>query len=176
MSEATQTEAQFLLGETPLAVSGQRLNVGQVAPEVRLADDWITESRLLEDTAGKIRVISVIPCIQTHVCDAQTRRMNQEATALSDNIVVITVSVDPPPVLGVWCGAAGVDRVRMLSDHQALAFGYAYGTAVEAMRANQRALFVIDRDNVVRYAEYVPNIAFQPDYTAALAVVNGLLT
>ncbi len=176
MSDSVQTaEATFFLGDTPLAVSGQRLAVGQPAPDVCIADGWITETNLLASTAGKVRLISVIPCIHTHVCDAQTRRMNQEASRLGEDVVVIGVSTDPPPVQGIWCGAAGVDRVVMLSDHRAMAFGYAYGTAVEAMRADQRALFVVDQNDVVRYAEYVHTIGDQPDYAAALTVVRGLL-
>lgn len=175
VSESVQgAEATFMLGDTRLSVSGKRVNVGQSAPEVCLADGWITEVEMLKSTTGKIRLISVIPSIQTHVCDAQTRRMNQEAAALGEQVVVLTVSADPPPVLGVWCGAAGVDRVRMLSDHQEMAFGKAYGTYVEAMRADQRALLVVDQDDVVRHIEYVPDIALQPDYEAALSVVRSL--
>jgi thioredoxin-dependent peroxiredoxin len=164
-----------LLGQQPLDVLGERVEVGQRAPEVQLADGWITAANLLESTAGKVRLISVIPCIQTRVCDMQTRRMNEEAASLGEDVVVITISADPPPVQGVWCGAAGVDRVKMLSDHQEMAFGRAYGLYIPAMRAHQRSMFVVDQNDVVRHAEYIPEIGLQPDYDAALNVVRSLI-
>ena len=164
-----------LLGQLRLDVLGERVEVGQRAPEVQLADGWITAANLLESTAGKVRLISVIPCIQTRVCDMQTRRMNEEAASLGEDVVVITISADPPPVQGVWCGAAGVDRVKMLSDHQEMAFGRAYGLHIPAMRAHQRSMFVVDQNDVVRHAEYVPEIGLQPDYDAALNVVRSLI-
>jgi thioredoxin-dependent peroxiredoxin len=167
--------ASVLLGQERLDVLGERVEVGQRAPEVRLADGWITAANLLESTAGKVRLISVIPCIQTRLCDMQTRRMNEEAASLGDQVVLVTISADPPPVQGVWCGAAGVDRVKMLSDHQEMAFGHAYGVYIPAMRAHQRSMFVIDQNDVVRHAEYVPEIGLHPDYETALGVVRALI-
>jgi thioredoxin-dependent peroxiredoxin len=165
-----------LLGKQHLDVVGERVAIGQRAPEVQLADGWITAANFLENTAGKIRLVSVIPCIQTRLCDMQTRRMNEEAASLGDQVVVVTISADPPPVQGVWCGAAGVDRVKMLSDHQEMAFGRAYGVYIPAMRAHQRSMFVIDQNDVVRYAEYVPEIGLHPDYEAALSVARSLIS
>jgi thioredoxin-dependent peroxiredoxin len=163
-----------MLGDNRLAVLGERVQVGQRAPEVELADGWITTARLLESTADKIRLISVVPCLSTPVCDAQTRRMNEAALNPGDQVIVITISADPPPVQSIWCGAAGVDRVIMLSDHREMAFGLAYGLYVEEMRADQRALFIVDQHDVVRYAEYVPEIGEQPDYDAALTALRVL--
>ncbi|MEZ4833115.1 MAG: thiol peroxidase [Caldilineaceae bacterium] len=174
MTASTQ-DMSVLLGDTKLSVQGTRLSVGDPAPEVTLADGWITSAQMLASTAGKIRLISVIPCIQTRICDMQTRRMNEEAAALGDDVVIITISADPPPVQGVWCGAAGVDRVQMLSDHQDMAFGNAYGVHVTAMRAHQRSMFVVDQNDVVRYTEYIPEIGSHPNYDAALAAVRSLL-
>ncbi len=168
-------EMSVLLGDQKLTVLGTRLSVGDRAPEVRLADGWITSTDMLESTAGKVRLISVIPCIQTRLCDMQTRRMNEEAASLADQVIVLTISADPPPVQGVWCGAAGVDRVKMLSDHQEMAFARAYGVYVPTMRALQRSMFVVDQNEIVRYAEYVPEIGSHPNYAAALAVVRSLL-
>jgi thiol peroxidase len=130
---------------------------------------------LLASTQGKVRLISVVPSIDTGVCDAQTRRVNQEASRLGDGAIALTVSVDLPQAQKRWCGAAGVDRVQMLSDYLDMAFGDAYGTHVTALRIEQRALFVIDRAGIVRYAEYIPVIGQHPDYAAALAVVRSLL-
>lgn len=158
-----------------LEVVGTHLSPGAQAPEVSLANGFGSKVDLLASTAGKVRLISVIPSIDTGVCDAQTRRMNVEAANLGENVVVATVSVDLPPAQKRWCGAAGVESVIMLSDYTDMAFGNAYGTYVQALRIEQRALFVVDADNVVRYAEYVPVIGQHPNYEAALAAVKQLV-
>jgi len=130
---------------------------------------------MLESTAGKIRLISVVPSIDTSVCDLQTRRMNEEASKLGENVVVITVSVDLPQAQKRWCGAAGVERVVMLSDYMHLDFGKAYGTAIPDVGVDQRSVFVVDATDTVRYVEYVPVFGQHPDYDAALAAVRSLL-
>jgi thiol peroxidase len=158
-----------------MTVLGTPVTVGEPAREANLSTSFVDSFQLLGDTQGKIRLISVVPSIDTGVCDAQTRRFNQEAADLGDKVVVLTVSVDLPFAQKRWCGAAGVDRVVMLSDYKDMAFGQAYGTHVEQLRAEQRSVFVIDADNIVRYAEYVPAIGQHPDYDAALAAVKALL-
>lgn len=161
--------------DTQLTVVGDALKPGDKAPEVELATGFLAKSKLLADTAGKIRLVSVVPSIDTSVCDAQTRRMNQEASNLGEQVVVVTVSVDMPMAQKRWCGAAGVERVLMLSDYLNLDFGKAYGTAVPDLGAEQRSIFVIDADDVIRYVEYVPGIGQHPNYDAALAAVRALL-
>ncbi|GIV77103.1 thiol peroxidase [Litorilinea aerophila] len=160
---------------TPLTVLGTPVQVGEQAPEVTLATGMTTSARLLADSAGKIRLVSVVPSIDTGICDAQTRRMNEEAARLGEQVVVLTVSADLPMAQSRWCGAAGVERVRMLSDHKEMAFGQAYGTWVKELRLNQRAIFIIDAQDTVRYAEYVPEIAQHPDYDGALQALQALL-
>jgi thiol peroxidase len=163
-------------GDTAFAVVGSPVAVGDNAPEVTLSDrGWAGTFDLLGDTAGKVRLVSVVPSIDTGICDAQTRRLNEEASSLGDNVIVLTVSADLPFAQARWCGAAGVDRVKMLSDHMDMAFGTAYGTYVEAARIDQRAIFIIDDKDIVRYVEYVPEIAQHPDYDAALAALNAAL-
>ncbi|MBE2239151.1 MAG: thiol peroxidase [Caldilineaceae bacterium] len=158
-----------------LAVIGAPLHVGDKAPEVKLATGFLSSFDLLAGTAGKIRLVSVVPSIDTSVCDAQTRRMNEVASELGDQVIVVTVSVDLPMAQKRWCGVAGVERVLMLSDYMGLEFGKAYGAAVPALGADQRAIFVIDADDIVRYVEYVPGIGQHPNYDAALAAVSALL-
>ncbi len=158
-----------------LPVEGPTLQPGDPAPEVTLQTGWMAPYPLLASTAGKVRLISVIPSIDTGVCDAQTRRMNEEASRLGDGVIVLTVSVDLPQAQKRWCGAAGVDRVQMLSDYLDLAFARAYGTHVKELRIEQRSLFVVDQQDIVRHAEYVPVIGQHPDYDAALAVARALL-
>ena len=159
------------LNGRPLTVLGQRLHVGDKAPAFTAID---TNYRQVQGSAyaGKVRLISVIPAIDTNVCSAQTRRFNEAAGALGDDVVVLTVSVDLPPTQKRWCGAAGVDRVEMLSDHRDVSFGNAYGTHIKELRQEQRAIFVVDENDKVTYVEYVPEIGRHPDYEAALAAVK----
>ena len=169
------SERTVAFRDKALEVVGPALQPGDKAPEVTLSTGFLATSRLLADTAGKIRLISTSPSIDTSLCDAQTRRMNQEAAGLGDSVVVITVSVDMPAAQKRWCGAAGIEQVLMLSDYMDLAFGRAYGTAVPELGAEQRALFVVDSQDTIRYVEYVPGIGQHPDYEAAVAAVRGLL-
>ena len=163
------------LRESNFTVKGEELQVGAQAPDVTMADGLLTKFKLLGDTAGKTRLISVIPSIDTGICDAQTRRMNETAGQLGDNVVVLTVSADLPMAQSRWCGAAGVDKVKMLSDHTDMAFGQAYGTWVEELRLDQRAIFIVDGNDTLRYAEYVPAIPQHPDYDAALAALKEIV-
>ncbi len=163
-----------LKGATQFVVSGAELSAGDKAPDVTLADGFGSSSLLLGSTSGKVRLVSVVPSIDTGICDMQTRRFNEEAGSLGDDVVVVTVSADLPMAQARWCGAAGVDRVRMMSDHQDMAFGQAYGTAIEDLRLDQRAIFIIDEEDIVRYVEYVPEIAQHPDYDAALEALSTL--
>lgn len=164
-----------LKGDTSFDVSGNVVNVGDKATDVTLADGLVTTFNLLGDTAGKVRLVSVVPSIDTGICDAQTRRMNEEAASLGDAVAIITVSADLPMAQGRWCGAAGVEGVKMLSDHAEMAFGAAYGTKIDQLRLDARAIFIIDADDTVRYVEYVPEIAQHPDYDAALAAMKDVL-
>lgn len=157
----------------PQTVRGEQLKVGDKAPNFKLAANNFSPVTL-NDSAGKVRLISVVPSLYTGICDAQTRRFNEEAASLGDNVVILTVSVDFPASQAQWCGAAGVDRVQTLSDHMDMNFGDAYGTHVLERRWEQRAIFVVDTADVIRYVEYVPEIAQHPDYEAALTAVRQL--
>ena len=158
----------------PLTVVGPRLNVGDEAPEFQLlANDLSPVS--LSDSAGKVRLISVVPSLDTPVCDLQTRSFNKQLVALGDKVTGYTVSVDLPFAQARWCGVAGVDRMKTLSDHRDLSFGDAYGTHIKELRLEARAVFVVDATGVVRYVEYVPEVTNAPDYDAALAAVKALL-
>lgn len=155
----------------PLTVIGEQLSVGDKAPEFELvAVDWSTVK--LSDSAGKVRLISVVPSLDTGICDAQTRRFNEEIQKFGDAVIGYTISADLPPSQKRWCGNAGVENVITLSDHLAMSFGDAYGTHIKERRQEQRSVFVIDGDDIVRYAEYVPEIAQHPNYEAALAALQ----
>ncbi len=162
------------LAGNSLTVRGPVLQPGDPAPNFRLtAGDWRPVT--LGDSAGMVRLISVVGSLETDICDAQTRRFNEEASALGDEVMILTVSADLPFTLNRWCGAAGVDRVLALSDHMAMSFGDAYGTHIVESRTEQRSIFVVDRENTVSYVEYVPDIDLHPDYEAALTAVRQAL-
>ncbi len=156
----------------PLTVLGKKLQPGDKAPNFRLAAGRSREVTLA-DSAGQVRLISVVPALGTRVCDFQTERFNAAAADLGENVLVITVSTDDPETQATWCKAHEADRVQVLSDYQDLNFGNAYGTHIKEMQREQRAVFVVDRRDVITYAEYVPDIAQHPDYEAAIAAAQA---
>ena len=150
----------------PLTLIGPELKPGDAAPDFNLVDGAL-KPVTLADTAGHVRIVSVVPSLDTPVCDAQTRRFNEAAGSLP-GIDILTVSMDLPFAQKRWCGAFAVDKVKMLSDHKDASFGSNYGTLIKELRIESRAIFVIDRNNRVCYAEYVKEVADHPNYEAAL--------
>lgn len=158
----------------PITLIGPELKVGDQAPDFKINKDLVTESSLA-DFAGKIKLISVVPSLDTGVCDAQTRRFNEEAGKLGDNVVIITVSVDLPFAQARWCGAAGVDKVVTLSDYKNHSFGEAYGVYIKELGLLMRSIFVVDADNQIKYVEYLQEMTEHPNYENAIAAVQGLV-
>ncbi|MCC6697734.1 MAG: thiol peroxidase [Candidatus Hydrogenedentes bacterium] len=158
----------------PLTVLGTKVRVGDKAPGFTLLANDLSEVTL-DDSTGKVRVISVVPSLDTSVCDMQTRKFNQEISKFGDGVICYTVSADLPFAQKRWCGNAGVDRVVTLSDHCEMSFGKAWGTHIKELRLEQRAVFVVDGNGTVQYAEYVPEVAQEPNYEAPLAKVKTLL-
>lgn len=156
---------------TPHTVRGAMLEIGQPAPNFSVIANDLSEVTLA-DSAGKVRLISVVPSLDTGLCDAQTRRFNQEAVGFSDDVVVLTISANLPWAQRRWCGAAGVERVQTLSCYRDMQFADAYGVHDVDFRYCQRSVFIIDQDDILRYAEYVPEIAQAVDYDAALAALK----
>lgn len=149
----------------PVTIEGSQLQVGEKAPNFTVLDNGLAE-KTLHDYPG-VRLISVVPSLDTGVCDAQTRKFNEEAGSLA-NVTVLTVSVDLPFAQKRWCGNAGLDDVVTLSDHRELSFGKAFGVAIKEMRLLARAVFVVNTDGVVTYAEYVDEVTNHPNYEAAI--------
>ena len=158
----------------PIALLGKEVKVGDKAPAFTLLDNGLGE-KTLADYAGKVKVISVVPSLDTGVCDAQTRWFNQNVSKLGKNVVVLTVSVDLPFAQKRWCGAAGIDQVETLSDHRDLSFGENYGFILEGLRLLSRGIVVIDKDDVVRYVEYVPEVTSAVNFDAAEAATKALV-
>jgi thiol peroxidase len=155
----------------PLTLVGPELKPGDSAPDFNLVDGSL-KPVTLKDTGNHVRIISVIPSLDTPVCDAQTKRFNEEAAKMQD-VDIITVSMDLPFAQKRWCGAFGIDKVKMLSDHKEASFGSNYGTLIKDLRIESRAIFVIDGENKIRHAEYVKEVADFPNYEAALSAARG---
>ncbi|HEY4432377.1 MAG TPA: thiol peroxidase [Paenibacillus sp.] len=159
---------------SPITLVGPKLTAGDPAPDFALSKNLLEEVSL-SDYAGKIKLISVVPSLDTGVCDAQTRRFNSEAAELGDDVVILTVSMDLPFAQARWCGAAGIDRVITLSDHKAASFGQAYGVLIKEFRLDMRSIFVLDKNNTVTYVEYLNEMTEHPNYEDAIAAVKSLL-
>ena len=165
-----RTGATTLKGN-PLTLVGPELKPGDKAPDFSMVDNGL-KPVTLADTGDAVRIFSVVPSLDTPVCDAQTKRFNEEAAKLPD-VAIYTVSMDLPFAQKRWCGAFGVDKVKMLSDHKDGSFGASWGTLIKELRIESRAIFVVNRDNSVRYVEYVKEVADFPNYDAALAAARS---
>jgi thioredoxin-dependent peroxiredoxin len=170
MSTPERSGATTLNGN-PLTLVGPELKAGDPAPDFEAVDSTL-QPVTLGTTGKKVRIFSVVPSLDTPVCDAQTKRFEDEASKLKD-VDIFTVSMDLPFAQKRWCGAFGVDHVKMLSDHRSGSFGENYGTLIKDLRIESRAIFVVDKDNKIRYAEYVKEVADHPNYEAALKAVQG---
>ena len=151
----------------PLTLVGEAVKVGDMAPDAELLDNDLNPVRL-STYRGKIMVITSVPSLDTPVCDLETRRFNDEAANLGADVEMLTVSMDLPFAQKRWCGAAGVKRLRTLSDHRDAAFGQAYGVLIKELRLLARAVFLVDREGMVRYEQLVKEVANEPDYDALL--------
>jgi thioredoxin-dependent peroxiredoxin len=158
----------------PFTLIGPELKVGDKAPAFSVVDNGLAPVTLAS-YAGKVKIISAVPSLDTPVCDTETRRFNQEAAALPGDVVVLTVSLDLPFAQGRWCGAAGIDKVVTLSDYRDRSFGKAYGVLIQELLLLTRAIFVLDAGDTIRYIQIVPEITSEPDYAAAIAAAKALL-
>lgn len=168
---AVERQGATTLQGKPMTLIGPELKAGDKAPDFDVVDSSLQPMNLAK-TGKKIRIFSVIPSLDTPVCDAQTKRFNEEATKLP-NVEIFTVSMDLPFAQKRWCGAFGVDNVKMLSDHKNGSFGEHYGTLIKDLRIEGRAIFVVDQNDTLKHVEYVKEVADHPDYDAALAAVRG---
>ncbi len=167
-----RTGAVTLKGK-PFTLIGPEIKPGEKAPNFTVVDTTL-KPVTLRDTGGKVRIISVVPSLDTPVCDAQTKRFNDEVGKLS-GVEVLAVSMDLPFAQRRWCDTFAVDHVRMLSDHKDGSFGSNYGTLIKELRIESRAIFVLDPDNTVRYVEYVPEVTEHPNYEAALNAARAAM-
>lgn len=165
----------FKLGDKFATVLGDDVKVGQKAPEfTAVALDW-TPVNPVAESGGKVAILSAVPSLDTDVCDRETRRFNEEAAKLSDDIVIWTISTDLPYAQKRWCGAAGIDKVRVVSDVVEAEMGLKYGLLVKERRTLRRAVFVIDREGIVTYVAYMKSNSLEPDYEEVIEAAKKAL-
>jgi thiol peroxidase len=166
---------QFKFRDHLVTILGEDIKVGQKAPEFKVhAQDWSVVSGLAQ-TKNKVRIIAAVPSLDTSVCDRETRRFNQEAAALSKDIVILTISMDLPYTQKRWCGATGVEQVMVVSDHLKGDFGKKYAVLLKEAGILRRAVFVINRKGIVTYAAYMPVLGDEPNYNEVLQAANNAL-
>jgi thiol peroxidase len=158
----------------PVTLLGPALKVGDKAPDFQVVDTSLSPVRLA-DFRGKTKIISAVPSLDTPVCDIETRRFNQEAAQLPEKIVLLTISMDLPFAQSRWCAAAGIDRVKTLSDYQERSFAAAYGVLIKELKLLSRSIFVIDANDTIRYIQHVPEITAEPDYAAVISAAKEVL-
>jgi thioredoxin-dependent peroxiredoxin len=168
---AEERKGAVTMRGNPLTLVGPELKAGQKAPAFTAVGKGLTPVTL-EQFKGKVKIIAAIPSIDTPVCDAETRRFNEEASKLPGDVQILTISMDLPFAQARWCGAAGVDKVIPMSDWRAAEFGQKYGALIKELHLLARAVFVLDKNDNVVYAEYVKEVADQPNFEAALAAAR----
>jgi thiol peroxidase len=156
----------------PVTLLGPALKVGDKAPDFQVVDAGLNPVSLA-DFRGKTKIICSVPSLDTPVCDAETRRFNQEAAGVGVDVVVLVISLDLPFAQKRWCGAAGIERVQVLSDYRERCFGLSYGVLVKELMLLSRSIFVIDGDDTIIYLKHVAEIVNEPDYAAVLAAAKG---
>ncbi|HAA03800.1 MAG TPA: thiol peroxidase [Syntrophobacteraceae bacterium] len=158
----------------PIVLLGNEVKLGDLAPDFEVVDNGLSPVKF-SSFRGKICVLSSVPSLDTPVCDMETRRFNSEAAQLGADVEILTISMDLPFAQARWCGAAGVTRVKTLSDHRDASFGAGYGVLIKGLRLLARAVFVVDRQGVIRYLELVKEIASEPEYGPVLDAVKKCL-
>jgi thioredoxin-dependent peroxiredoxin len=164
---AEERKGAVTMRGNPLTLVGPEIKAGQKAPAFTAVGKGMAPVTL-DQFKGKVKIIAAIPSIDTPVCDAETRRFNEEASKLPGDVQILTISMDLPFAQARWCGAAGVDKVTTISDWRAAEFGQKYGALIKELHLLARAVFVLDKNDNVVYAEYVKEVANQPNFEAAL--------
>ena len=169
-----EKEAVVTMKGEPLTLAGKRVKVGDLAEDFEVVANDLSAVKF-SSFRGKACLISSVPSLDTGVCDIQTRKFNEQAKALADDVVVLTISMDLPFAQGRWCGAAEVENVQTLSDHRKAQFGNAFGVLIKELRLLARAVFVVNKDGIVRYIQIVDELTNEPDYEAALKAAKELV-
>ncbi len=165
---------KVIFGGNPLELAGIEPKVGVKAPEFSVLDNGLKPVKL-SDFKGKVKLISLFPSIDTGVCSIQNRRFNNEAGSYGEDVAFLAISMDLPFALKRFCGAEGINNLKTLSDYRDADFGNKYGFLIKDLRLFARGVVIIDRDDLIRYVEVVPEIGHEPNYDAALKALKTLL-
>ena len=165
----------FKLGDKFATLLGDEVKVGDVAPEFTFVVPGWAAVNPLQESKGKVVILSAVPSLDTDVCDRETRRFNEEAAVLSDDIVIYTISADFPMAQKRWCGASGVDKVKVVSDVVEAEFGIKYGVLIKERRYLRRSVFVVGRDGRLTYVNYLPTLGQEPDYDEVISAAKEAL-
>jgi len=171
MTQVAERPGVATMRGNPITLLGPEIRPGQPAPNFTAVDTAL-QPRTLQEFRGKVVVLASVPSLDTAVCATETKRFNRLATQLGEDVVILVISMDLPFAQKRWCGAEGVDRVITLSDHRDADFGLKYGVLIKGLRLDHRAVFVVDRQGIVRYVQYVPEVTQEPDYDAVLEAVR----
>lgn len=158
----------------PMTLVGPELKVGDKAPDFTVLDQTMGK-KTLKDYDGKIKVISVTPSLDTPVCDLQIHWFNEDAANQPADVAVLNISMDLPFAIKRFCATGGIDKAEALSDHRDASFGTNWGVLMKELRLLARSIFVVDRENVIRYVQIVPEQTTEPDYEAALNALKSLM-
>lgn len=169
---AGERKRTVLFKGNPLTVLGPEIKVGDKAPDFQVLAGDLSKVTL-QTFKGKTKFISVVPSLDTPVCEQQTRRFNQEANKLPDDVAVLTISMDLPFAQKRFCATAGLEKIKTLSDHRDASFGMAYGVLIKDLRLLSRSIFIVGPDERIQYVEYVPEVTNHPNYEAALDALKS---
>ena len=165
----------FKIGDNFVTLLGDEVKAGDAAPEfTSVAAGW-AKVNPLQDSKGKVIILSAVPSLETDVCDRETRRFNEEAAKLSDDIIIYTISTDFPMAQARWCGASGVDKVKVVSDVLDAEFGTKYGILIKERRYLRRSVFIVGRDGKLTYVNYLPALGDEPNYDEVIAEAKKAL-
>ncbi|HNV85425.1 MAG TPA: thiol peroxidase [Candidatus Omnitrophota bacterium] len=171
---STERKGVITFQSNPLTLVGPEIRPGDPAPDFKVTAGDLSPAGL-KDFQGKTILISVVPSLDTPVCDMQTRKFNQEIGNLAGEFSALTISMDLPFAQKRFCSTAGIEKIKTLSDYQDASFGIAYGVLIKELRLLTRAVFIVGRDGKIRYAEYVKEITQHPDYEKALQALKAAL-
>lgn len=165
----------FKIGDNFATLLGDEVKVGDVAPEFNSVVMGWGKVNPLEESKGKVIILSAVPSLETDVCDRETRRFNEEAAKLDDDIVIYTISCDFPMTQKRWCGAAGVEKLKVVSDVVDAEFGVKYGILIKERRYLRRSVFIVGRDGKLTYVNYLPTLGDEPNYEEVIAEAKKAL-
>lgn len=169
------------LAGNPMTLLGPEIKVGQKAPDFKLVapydrvENFATAKKVeFAQSKGKVRLISVVPSLDTPVCDLQTQAFEEQAKTF-ENVAFYTISMDLPFAQSRYCGLKNVSQMEVLSDYFDGSFGIAYGVLIKELRLLSRAIFIVDQNDTVKYVQYVKEISQPPDYDAAMAALRSII-